>query len=118
MPRRDVLRAELIGALDEAAEFQILVAHDARVGRAAGFVFIGEILNHLGLKFRGFVDEIIGNAEFVADGAGVADGLRAAAFVLGPRHAILRPEFEGDADHIVSLFKQKPRGSRGVNSST
>ena len=113
----DVLGAKLVGAVDQSAEFQILVAHDARVGRAAGFVFVGEILDDLGLKFRGFIDEIVRHAELVADGAGVADGLRAAAFVLGARDADLRPEFEGDADDVKALPDQKGGGGGGIDSS-
>jgi len=52
----------------------------------------------------------------VADGAGVGDGLRAAAFVLGAVHAILRPELERDADDLITLLQQQRSGSRGINS--
>ena len=69
----DVLRAELVGALDEPAELEVLVAHHARIRRAAGLVFLGEVLDDLALELRRFVNEVIGNAQLVADGAGVRD---------------------------------------------
>jgi len=71
----------------------------------------------LGLKFRGLVDEIVGDAKFVADGAGVADGLRAAAFILGARDAVLRPELECDADDVEALIEQKRGGGGGIDST-
>ena len=113
----NVLGAKLSGAADECAEFEFFVAHDARVGRAASFVFFGEVVDDLLLEIFGFVDQVIGDAEFVGDGAGIHDGLRAAAFVFGARDAILGPEFEGDADDVVALFEQKGGGSGGIDAS-
>jgi hypothetical protein len=69
------------------------------------------------LEFRRLVNEVIRDVELVADGAGVGDGLRAAAFVLGAVHAILRPELERDADDLVALLQQKRRRGGGVHSS-
>ena len=54
--------------------------------------------------------------ELVADGAGVGDGLRAAALVLGAVHAILRPELERDADDLITLLQQQRGGGGGINS--
>ena len=113
----DKIRAELIGAVNEPAELQVLIAHHARVRRAAGLVFVGEVLDDVLLEFRRLVNEVIRDVELVADGARVGDGLRAAAFVLGTIHAILRPELERDADDIVALLNQKRRRRRGINSS-
>ncbi len=117
MSRRDEIRAELIRAVNQPAELQILIAHHARIRRAAGLVFVGEILDDVLLEFRRLVNQVIRNVELVADGARVGDGLRAAAFVLRAVHAILRPEFERDADDIVALLDQKRRRRRGINSS-
>src|ERR1017187_1434839 len=117
MSRRNKIRAELVRAVNEPAELQVLIAHHARIRRATGLVFVGEILNDVLLKFRRLVNEVIRDVELVADRARVGDGLRAAAFVLGAVHAILRPEFERDADDIVALLDQKRRRRRGINSS-
>ena len=111
------LRAELVRAVNEPAELQILVAHHARVRCATGLVFIGEVLDDVLLEFRRLVNEVIRDVELVADRARVGDGLRAAAFVLGAVHAILRPELERDADDIKTLLDQKRRRRRGINSS-
>ena len=113
----DVLRAELVGAVDEPAELQVLVAHHARIRRAAGLVFVGEVLDDVLLEFRRLVNQVIRDAELVADGARVGDGLRAAALVLGAVHAILRPELERDADDLVALLEQQRRRGGGIHSA-
>ena len=112
----DVVRAELAGAINKPAKFQVLIAHHARIRRAAGLVFVGEVINDVLLKFRRLVNEVIRNVELVADGARVGDGLRAAALVLGAVHAILRPQLERDADDLVALFEQQRRRGGGVHS--
>ncbi len=113
----DEIRAELVRAVNEPAELQILIAHHARIRRAAGFVFVGEVLDDVLLEFRRLVNEVIRYAELVANGAGIGDGLRAAAPVLGAVHTILRPELERDADDLVTLFQQQRRGGGGVHSA-
>ena len=117
MAGRNKIRAKLPGAVNQPAELQILIAHHARVRRAAGLVFVGEVTDDVLLEFRRLVNQVIRNAELVADGARVGDGLRAAAFVLGAVHAILRPELERDADDLVALLQQQRRRGGGINSS-
>ena len=90
----------------------MLVAHHAGVGRAAGLVFGGKIIDDVGLEILGLIDEIVANAEVVADGTGIGDGLRAAAFILHAGDAVLRPELERDTDDFVALLNQQ-RGRRG-----
>ena len=116
MSRGNEIRAELVRAVNEPAEFQILIAHHARIRRAAGLVFVGKVLDDVLLEFRRLVNEIIRDVELVADGARVGDGLRAAAFVLRAVHAILRPELERDADDLVALLEQQRRRGGGINS--
>jgi len=113
----DVLSTELVGPTDETSELEGLIAHDARVWGASGFVFVGKVLDDAGLEFRGFVDEVVRNAEFVTDGARICNGLRSTTFILGSRDTILGPEFEGDTDDVVALFEQKGGGGRGINST-
>ena len=112
----DELRAKLVRAVNQPAKLQILIAHHARIRRAAGLVFVGEVLDDVLLEFRRLVNQVIRNVELVADGARVGDGLRAAAFVLGAVHAILRPELERDADDLVALLQQQRRRGGGVHS--
>ena len=116
MSRRDEIRAELIRAINEASELQILIAHHAGIRRATGLVFVGEILDDVLLEFRRLVNQVIRNIQLVADGARVGDGLRAAALVLGTVYAILRPEFQSDADDLIALLDQKRCRRRGINS--
>ena len=116
MSRRNKIRAELVCAVNEPAELQILIAHHARIRRATCLVFVGEVLDDVLLEFRRLVNEVIRDVELVADGARVGDGLRAAALVLRAVHAILRPELERDADDLVALLDQKRRRRGGINS--
>ena len=85
------IRAELISALDEPAEFQMLVAHHAGVGRAAGFIFVGEILDDVFLEVFRFINEVVANAEVITNGTGIHDRLRSATFIFGAGNTILRP---------------------------
>jgi len=113
----DELSAKGGGFVPEVAEFQFLVAHDAGVGRASGAVFICEVINHQSLEGNGLVDDEMGDAQSMGNAAGVSDSLRAATFVLGARHAILRPEFHGNTDDIPSLFLEQPGSDTGVNAA-
>ena len=118
MASGNFIRAELISALDEPAEFQMLVAHHAGIGRATGFIFVGKILNHVLLKILSFIDEIIANAKVGANGAGVHDGLWTAALVFRAGHAILRPQLESNTDDLVALLQQQCGGSGGIHPAT
>ena len=105
------------GLVPEIAELQLLVAHDARVRSASGPVLVGEIIDHEPLEGNGLVDHIVGNPERMGDAAGIGDRLGAAAFVLGPGHAVLGPELHGDPDHVPALFLEKPCGHTGLNAT-
>ncbi len=115
MAGRDKIAAQLARAVEQRAELELLVAQHARIGRAPGLVFRGEMGDDLLLKGLRLVNQIIRNAQPVADGARVGHGLRAAAFVLGARYAILRPELEGDAHHVVALLQQQRRRRRRIH---
>ena len=88
----NIVGPQLIGTIDKPAEFQVLIAHHTRIGRAAGLVFISKVLNDVLLKILSLIDEVITDAEIVADRAGVAKRLRAATFILSTGNAILRPK--------------------------
>ena len=49
--------------------------------------------------------------------ARVRDGLRAAAFVLGPRDAVLRPDLHRHADDVVALLAQQIAGDAGIDAA-
>src|SRR5580693_8431654 len=55
----DEIRAELVCAVNEPAELQVLVAHHARIRRATGLVFVGEVLDDVLLEFSRLVNEVI-----------------------------------------------------------
>ena len=114
----DELRTKLVRTVNEPAKLQVLVTHHTGIRRAAGFVFVGKILDDVLLKIRRLVHEIIRDVELVADTAGVGHGLRTTAFVLRAIHAILRPKLERDANDVVALFDEQGGGGGGINSST
>src|ERR1019366_2581241 len=51
----DEIRTELVGAVNEPAKLQILVAHHTRIRRASSLVFVGKILDDVFLKIRRLV---------------------------------------------------------------
>ena len=111
------MRPKLVGAVDQPPELEVLVAHHARVGRAAGLVFLGKVIDHLALEILRLIHEIVRDVQLVRNAARVRDGLRAAAFVFGAVDAVLRPELERDADHVVALLDQQRRRRRGVHAA-
>src|SRR5581483_12093392 len=57
------------------------------------------------------------DAERVCHAARVGDRARAAAFVLGARDAILRPDFHRHADDIVALLLEQVTGDGAIDSA-
>jgi hypothetical protein len=110
-------RAERAGLGQQVAELELFVAHHARVRRAAGAVFAGEIIDDHLLELVRLVDDVVGNAERVRDAARVGDGLRAAAFVLRARDAILRPDLHGHADDVVALLLEQVGGDGRIDAA-
>ncbi len=53
----------------------------------------------------------------MGDAACVGHGLRATAFVLGARDAILRPDLHGHADHVVAFFPQEVTGHARIDAA-
>jgi hypothetical protein len=117
MACRDEPRSQLIRPVEQPAELQVLIAHDARVGRPAGFIFIREILNDFRLKLFGLIDEVVRDPQLVANRSGIGDGLGATAFVLGSGDAVLRPKLERDAHDVKALLEQKGSGSGRIDSA-
>ena len=108
-------RPSCTSAADQRAKLELFVAHDAWVGGSPGLVLRGKIINDLLLEICRFIHQIIGNAQFMGDTPGIHDGLWTAAFVLGPIDAILRPELQGDAHHVITLLQQQSRCRGGIN---
>jgi len=113
----DEVAAQLSGAVEEGPELEVLVAHDAGVRCASSSILFGEVADDAFLEFGGFVDEVVGDAKAGADAAGVHDGLGSAAFVFGAVDAVLRPQFQGDAYDVESLFLKEGGGSRGIDAA-
>ena len=101
----------------EIPEFEFLVAHDTRIRGASGLVLFGEVIDDQTLEWDSLIDHVMGNPQCVGDAACVGDRLRAAAFVLGPGHAVLGPELHGDTDDLPPLLFQKPSGHARVNAT-
>src|SRR5207249_3308196 len=110
---RDEVGVELLAERPELAELQPGIADDARVGRAAGEVLVGKVIDdavELGLE----VESVERDVEPVSDAAGIAgvDG-GATAFLVGGQtpgaHAtrlawiIVDAGAHEQADHVVPL---------------
>ena len=119
MARGDELRAELVRALEQRAELQMLVAQDARIGRASSPVFSGKMSDDLLLKLFRVVNQMKRDAEMVANGAHVGRRARPAALelVVVWRKTVVLPEFERDADDVIALLDQQRRGRGRIHSA-
>ena len=109
--------AEAACLAPEVAEFEFLVAHHARVGRAPGLVLGGEVIDDLRLEIGGLLDDVMRDAEGMGDAAGIRDGGGAAAFILRAGDAVLRPDFHGHADDVVALLLEEMGGDGGIDAA-
>ena len=117
MAGRHMRGAERAGLGEQVAELELLVAHHARVRRATGGVFAGEIIDDQPLELARLVDDIVRDAERMRHAARVRDGLRPATLVLRARDAVLRPDLHRHADHVVALLLQQQRRDGGVDAA-
>src|ERR1041384_3117247 len=53
----------------------------------------------------------------MSDAARIRNRLRSAAFVLGSRDAVLRPDLHRHADDLVALLAQQIAGDAGIDSA-
>ena len=77
MPRGDVVRIDTVCVVEQAAELDPVVAHDARIGCASRCVFIDKIVDDVG-KFGLQVERVKRNVHLVGNASGIL-GVRGAA---------------------------------------
>src|ERR1700722_18414698 len=102
----DGLRTEGLGFPQERTKLDLLVADDARIGRAAALVFGRKIIHDLAAESVDLIDDVVRDVERVRDHAGIRHRLRPAAFVFLDGPAILRPAAERQPNDIVAFLLQ------------
>ena len=117
--RGDELAIQFVGPAQQRVPFDVRVAEHARVGRAAGQVFAGEIINHEVAELIADVKDVVRETELHGHLAGIVDGVQAAAagFLFGTAHRRIIPGFHGHADHLVALLVQQHGRQRTVNAA-
>src|SRR6185369_8505269 len=100
MAGREAIRVQLMGEPEQVGEFRAHIAADAGDGGAAAQIFVGETVDHIGAEARFMVEHIMGNAEPVADGAGIADVAAGAAASGAPDRLAMIIKLERDADRL------------------
>ncbi len=108
--------AEIMGGLQQIAEFDGLIAADAGDRRLAAQVAVGEIVDHLGLEAAFVIEHVMGNMEAVGDPAGVGDVLAGAAGALFLDRRAMVIKLQGDADHIEALLGEQRRGDGRIDA--
>ena len=83
-----------------------------------GTILVGKIIDHEALERHGLIYDIMGDSQRVGDTTCIGDGLRTAAFILCPSHAVLGPELHRDSDDFPSLLLEQPCGNTGIHAST
>ena len=86
------------------------------MGRTALLVLSAEVVNNVGLELPLHVEDVVGNAQAVADDTGVVHVVHGAAapVVVGQVGLVQAVELHGDAHHIITLPLQKQGGHRGI----
>ena len=98
------LAAEFLRQFEQIGELDRLVAFDARHRRLAAGIAVGKRIDHRGAKARFHVDDIMGDAEPVGDGAGIADIGAGAAGARPRRGGAAVVKLQGDANHFAAGF--------------
>ena len=109
VPGRDVVAAENFRPLIKLVELHIAVAVDAGVRRESGFVGTDKFIDDFLSEIVGEIEDIVGDAELVADASGVLDIVERAACVRA-RYAgvFVVIELHRRADALVAVLAQKP----------
>ena len=113
----DVVGLELFAVGPEFAELEPGVADDAGVGRAAGEVLVGEVVDDPAEVLLE-IQRVEGDVEPVGHAAGVAsvEGATAALLVGGAVvRAAVPPGAHEEADDLVPLPPEQVRGHRAVH---
>ena len=115
---RDRVEAEPERPVEHRGELDLLVAPQARVGRAPGGVLVHEVLDHVLVEPVGEVPDVERDADHVGGPAGVVRVLdrAAAAGARAVRRGVAR-EGEVDAGDVVAGLDGPGRGDRGVHAA-
>ncbi len=112
--RRDVVRAQRAGVIEERAELDLAVAQHVRVRRAAGLVLAQEVREHALAILGGEVDRLELDADDVRHRRRVDEVRARRAVLLG---VVVLPVLHEDADDVAALLLQQPRGDRRVDAA-
>ena len=115
---RDRVEAERQRPVEHRGELDLLVAAQARVGRAAGGVLVHEVLDHVLVEALGQVPDVERDADHVGGPAGVVGVLdRAAAAGAGAVRRGVAREREVDAGDVVAGLDGAGRGDGRVDAA-
>lgn len=104
--------------LQESCEFDFFVAAEAGVGGFTAGVGVDEVVDDVGFEPVGEVPHVEGDAEFVADAAGVGGVFKGAAAAGGFADGLgVLAECQVDADDVVAGFDCAGGGYCGVDAA-
>ena len=111
---RDVIGAKAQRIVEERAELDLAVAQHVGVRRAPGLVLAQEVREHALAVLGGEVDGLELDAEHVGHRRRVDQIHARRAVVVG---VVVLPVLHEDADHLVPLLLQQPRGDGRVHAA-
>ena len=115
----DILRLHGAGALRQKAELDLVVAGDAGMGGAPGFVLAPEIVNDESAELPLHIEDIMRHAQNAADGAGILNIVqRAAAPIGGGQVGLVNiVKFHRNADDRAALPMQQQGSDRRIHAA-
>lgn len=117
MTRRQRLRAQVTGRVEQVVELYLLVAADAGNRRLPGDVAVGEGIDHRVLEALLVVEHVMRNAERLGDAARVVDVLPRAAGAGAVRRLAVVVKLQRHPDDVVASFLQEPGDNRGIHAA-
>ena len=108
MTCRDPFRIDRVGLAYQVAELRERVAAHARNRRASARILADEIVDHVVTESCLEIDDVVRNAELLADAARVVDGIERAARAIGNVVAVTE-QLHRCTDDVVALLDEQCR---------
>ena len=117
MPRGQAVGIQFARGRQEIPELDPLVAADARDGRRAGQVLVGELVHHRFAEAVLVVEHVVGEAHLLGHAAGIVDVAPGAAGALAGQRGAVIVELQRDSHDVIALFGQLRRDDGTVDAT-
>ena len=117
MASRETVRAEYPCQAEKIREFRTHIAPDAGNRRSPAQIFVGKSVNHIGAEAGFVIEDIMRNAEPIADGAGIANVAAGTAAARPADRLAMIVELERNPDRLGAGGRRERGHYRAVDAA-